>query len=290
MCVTPWRVYAKDEPFLNGSKSMVIPCGRCPECIKKRQNAWVVRFKLEQQYWRKVFAGSQTYFITLTYDDKHLPETRDMAIKNWQACLKSLYRNLNHRPRYYCVSENGSVHGRLHFHCLLFGMPVVDMDVFRKKTLAKAWPYGFNTCTYATGKTLWYVSKYVTKDISAFNSTAWKCIESYSKRPALGAMALNHQFKDYFSDNCTTHFVDSGFHYSLPRSLVKRVLTENQRMLLLDKYEREMPKEYDSTDPDQHFAASQCWRNYRHKCKEYKAKKRANILNYERIGDLQADE
>lgn len=287
MCVHPWLIKAKDQPFLNGSKELVIPCGRCPECIKAKQEQWLTRFKLEDMYWRKVRPGSVSYKIELTYDSKSLPTNRDRALLDIQAFVKQMYRKLDHRPRYYIASENGSIHGRLHFHCLFFGMPVVDVDLFRKRILESAWPHGFNYMVVAGGKEFRYVCKYVTKDIDAFHSSDWKTIESYSKRPTLGGNQISGQFARYFTDNCTTSFDDNGYKRSISRYMASKLLSDSQRATLLNKYEHErMPQAYNSSNPEQHFKASECWRKYYHSCEEYKKKKQQNLLNYERLSDI----
>ena len=286
MCVHPWLIRCKDEPFLNGSKELVIPCGRCPECIKKRQSEWLTRFILESQYWRKERVGSVCMLGTLTYDDKHYPDSRDRLVKDWQAFLKSLHRKLGVKPRFYVTTENGSVYGRVHFHFLLFGVPPYDVLEFRNKILKKSWPHGFEHCRVATSKDFAYVSKYVTKDVDAFRSNTWRTFESYSKRPSLGFPALVGQFADSFRLRGDTKFVDStGFYRSLTRYMSRRLLTDLQRQILLDKYERTMPSPYDSSDINQKARASDCWRKYREVCLEARKKKLGNILKFENLCD-----
>ena len=51
------------------SKYIEVPCGHCPECVALRQNQLVQRVENEAKY-------SYLYFITLTYDNKHLPRYR----------------------------------------------------------------------------------------------------------------------------------------------------------------------------------------------------------------------
>lgn len=54
------------------SKDLVkVPCGKCRECRLKAQNDWFVRIYYE---WLETKShGGQTFFITLTYNDYHLP-------------------------------------------------------------------------------------------------------------------------------------------------------------------------------------------------------------------------
>lgn len=50
-------------------KTMVtsVPCGKCVECVKDRQNSWKIRLSYEMSRWPNV------WFFTLTYGDSTLP-------------------------------------------------------------------------------------------------------------------------------------------------------------------------------------------------------------------------
>ena len=64
----------------------------------------------------------------MTYENKSLAQSRENAFNDVRALFKKIQRKgLVSKLRYYVVSENGSLHGRLHFHLLLFG---VDMRKF----------------------------------------------------------------------------------------------------------------------------------------------------------------
>lgn len=58
------------RPYLHDT--VVVPCGKCLNCLKNRQSAMVVRCKREADK-RGSFG-----FMTLTYDDDHLPLTRTL--------------------------------------------------------------------------------------------------------------------------------------------------------------------------------------------------------------------
>lgn len=48
-------------------EKIAVPCGECPICKRRRANKWVSR--LERERINSAF----TFFVTLTYDDQHLP-------------------------------------------------------------------------------------------------------------------------------------------------------------------------------------------------------------------------
>lgn len=58
-----WRESCR--PYLNDT--IVVPCGKCINCLKNRQSSMVVRIKREAE------KRGTLVFLTLTYDDDHLP-------------------------------------------------------------------------------------------------------------------------------------------------------------------------------------------------------------------------
>lgn len=58
-----WR--DKDRPYFNDT--LVVPCGKCVNCLKNKQSSMVVRIKREAE------RRGTLSFLTLTYDDDHLP-------------------------------------------------------------------------------------------------------------------------------------------------------------------------------------------------------------------------
>lgn len=230
MCSNPVWISNKSARYGNGhSVGRFVPCGHCVDCLRKRQNEWYVRFYLESKYWKKVLPSSQTLFITLTYEDKYLPKNREIAFKNLRALFKQIERKgFVPRLRYYVVSENGSVTGRLHFHLLIFGVDMRKFPFGVDKEFKKLWSYGFSDCEIASPKTFTYVSKYVTKDLDTFkDADSWKPISSCSKRPPLGILFFTDGHRVYYNlhtDNLVVPIC--GYNYSLPRYLRKCLLDD----------------------------------------------------------------
>lgn len=73
MCYSPITIKNNSKlyrPLV--SKDLVkVPCGKCRECRLKMQNEWFIRIYYEWLECRQ--HGGQTFFITLTYNDYHLP-------------------------------------------------------------------------------------------------------------------------------------------------------------------------------------------------------------------------
>lgn len=53
-----------------------VSCGKCPECVDKIVKDWSFRI------WQDIeYTHSTAYFLTLTYDDKHLPVSTDRSVR-----------------------------------------------------------------------------------------------------------------------------------------------------------------------------------------------------------------
>lgn len=66
MCLRPIQVRIHSVSF-DVDRSVEVPCGKCIECLKRRQNDWKLRICHECGFWKHV------YFFTLTYRDSALP-------------------------------------------------------------------------------------------------------------------------------------------------------------------------------------------------------------------------
>lgn len=65
---------------------------------------------------------SENAFVTLTYDDEHMPEGGTLVPRDLQLFLKRLRKKLApHKIRYFAVGEYGEQTFRPHYHLALFG-------------------------------------------------------------------------------------------------------------------------------------------------------------------------
>lgn len=70
--------------FVNGAERLV-PCGYCDVCLQRKASRWTAKIIEETKHW------SHTYFMTITYDDEHLPKWKLSPkvkdgddVKEWQ--------------------------------------------------------------------------------------------------------------------------------------------------------------------------------------------------------------
>jgi hypothetical protein len=72
-------------------------------------------------------------FITLTYDEKHLPADRNLVKRDFQLFIKRLRKKLAPaKVRYYMAGEYGEKYGRPHYHACNFGWDPSDKQFYKK--------------------------------------------------------------------------------------------------------------------------------------------------------------
>lgn len=91
------------------------PCGQCLVCRLRSQRTWVARILLEQAL------HADSSFVTLTYDEEHVPADGSVSVREMQLWLKRLRRVAGYPIRYVVVGEYGEKTWRPHYHAALFG-------------------------------------------------------------------------------------------------------------------------------------------------------------------------
>lgn len=137
-----------------------VPCGHCPACLSKAQNAWA--FRIENEVLDPCVASA--LFVTLTYDPVHLPADLSVNKKDVQKYLKRLRVNLErngfkrHGLRYYLCGEYGDKRHRPHYHAILTFRQSVDWRIVQT-----SWNMGIVDIAPFTPARGGYVAKYSLK-------------------------------------------------------------------------------------------------------------------------------
>ena len=132
------------------SRSLQLPCGQCVGCRLERSRQWAIRCMHEAQM------HTQNCFLTLTYDDAHLPSDRSLHYRDFQLFIKRLRKRYpGRRIRYYMAGEYGENFGRPHWHACIFGFDFDDKKLwkrtsansllYRSKDLELLWPFGYSS-------------------------------------------------------------------------------------------------------------------------------------------------
>lgn len=173
-----------------------IPCGNCVGCRLEYSRQWAVRCCLEASYYQ------DNCFVTLTYDDAHLPKDKHVHKEDMQKFMKRLRAHFPENViRFFGCGEYGEIGHRPHYHLILFnvGFPDKRLDritasgnyVYRSAILEKLWPFGYSSIGEVNFKTAAYVARYVMKKRKGKDTTDEFCL--MSRRPGIGF--------DYFQDN-----------------------------------------------------------------------------------------
>lgn len=121
-CMFPYMVERKI--FVNqGDRLVPVPCGKCPNCLKRRLAAWSFRLEVESLAWEKQF------FVTLTYDTEFVPITKNSFMTLNPDHMTLFFKRLRMvagKCRYYLCGEYGSQKKRPHYHLILFGNSSMD--------------------------------------------------------------------------------------------------------------------------------------------------------------------
>lgn len=187
MCMSPIELYYNskedkyqfycDIKYCAVGDTIIVPCGKCPECRKKwrTQLAQRVRWEMAKHGTNKMM------FLTLTFDEPsyntYCPDgsLNHEPIKLFMKRLrrKLEYRGFTGKIKYLCAGEYGETTGRAHYHMILFGFKPSDLKFFGKskkgyKTyksefINDCWKYGIVDIGEVTEHTAPYMVKYITK-------------------------------------------------------------------------------------------------------------------------------
>jgi hypothetical protein len=158
------------NPSAKGTQ-LQVPCGRCIGCKLEHSRQWAVRIMHERQLHERA------YFLTLTYDDEHLPSDHSLNKEHLQKFFKR-YRKSCGKLRYYACGEYGEQTLRPHYHACIFGHEFPDLlsleafqtdnpfPTYTSPSLSKLWPFGSNTIGALTFESAAYVARYCTKKIT----------------------------------------------------------------------------------------------------------------------------
>lgn len=177
-CYRPLRAFKDDDGGVTFSdtpknraelRPLSLPCGQCVGCRLRRSRDWAVRGMHEASL------HENNCFITLTFDDAHLPQDGSLHYPTFQKFAKRLRKRLG--PfRHFTCGEYGELYDRPHFHSILFGLDFPDKrplrmldskcKVFDSKILQELWPFGWSSIGSVTFESVAYVARYCVKKVT----------------------------------------------------------------------------------------------------------------------------
>lgn len=167
--------------------SIEIPCGKCVGCRLEYSRQWANRCMLELEY------SDSAYFVTLTYDDAHLPlvskddssPVATVCKRDFQLFMKRLRKKCGDGIRFFAAAEYGEHTFRPHYHAIIFNLKLDDLVLYKRSPLGynyynsqilqDAWsvrddkgiltPLGYAVAGAVTWETAAYTARYVMKKL-----------------------------------------------------------------------------------------------------------------------------
>ena len=178
-CYKPTQAWRSREPNANGKRPLVfdkklgfadlevkIPCGGCTGCRLDHSKQWAIRIYHESTL------HDHNCFITLTYDNEHLPRSGSLSVRSFQLFMKRLRKRYGNGIRVFYCGEYGEQNNRPHYHAILFNHYFPDMvywqtknenDLFTSASLSELWPYGFSSVGSVSFQSAAYCGRYIMK-------------------------------------------------------------------------------------------------------------------------------
>ncbi|WP_445772211.1 rolling circle replication-associated protein [Rheinheimera sp.] len=250
--------------------TMTVPCGQCIGCRLDRSKMWAARCIHEASL------HPQNCFITLTYDDDHLPEGGTLVTQHFQKFMKRLRKRCGAGIRFYHCGEYGDQGGRPHYHALIFNYDFPDKKLWKKnkdyplytsELLQSLWTFGFSTIGALTYDTAAYTARYIMKKINGpkqkehYQRTNPQTGEinqikpeyiTMSRRPGIGT----GWFKKYQKELWPDDFIVIKHHeHKMPRFYDRLFEVENpKQMEVIKKARRNRAKKHEKNNTPERLA------------------------------------
>lgn len=232
----------KKSEYDNNLEWIKIPCGQCTGCQESYSKEWACRCMLEAEQWK------ENYFITLTYDDLHIPceseivdqrtgeiyedpgdwETGHLMPDDMTKFIKRLRSAWQRDPRYkhtgirfYYCGEYGTQTERPHYHILLFNFPIEKKSLkihrinknngtilWECKDIEEIWGKGFVTIAEVNWDTCAYTARY--------------CMKKLKRKPR----------EEYFKDGQIPEFVRMSRKPGIGAKAFNRNMFENDEIII----------------------------------------------------------
>lgn len=192
------------------------PCGQCLNCRINDIRAWYVRSHFECKKLERPFQ----YFLTLTYDDEHLPEDKVCNKRDLKLFLNNLNTSFGLKIRYYACSDYGSINNRAHYHAIILSTKKITQS-----QVERIWKKGFVYLKPMNKNNLKYTLRYTVKKRPMDTSNP-----AYFRLVSKG---WGNNVNDYFTGQ--EYFVIEGKKYGIGKYLAGK-LGLDKKTALKTKY------------------------------------------------------
>lgn len=234
---------------------MVVPCGKCLECLQRKRSDWTIRISHEEKICKC------SAFITLTYDEFNVPVTENGNLTLKKSDLQDYFKRVlyfskkgsrkfpdGYLKKYrkfdkplvqFSCGEYGSHTDRPHYHSAVFN---VDPDI-----LSDCWSvYEDKKGNVQIGEvnpaSIHYLTKYIV------NPETYEDYLDKQKPFRLMSKGLGHGFADVIGNYChanqSTVIARPGGNKSvLPRYLVDKIFSKGEKYSIAEKAIQEKLKQ-----------------------------------------------
>lgn len=209
-----------------------IPCGKCIGCRLDYASTWADRLCVEALD----FPDHERWFITLTYDDVHLPPLGKCGIhtlspRDPQLFMKRLRAAFpGERIRFFLSGEYGDRTGRPHYHLILFGHTFSDLTYYSKNDqgdplfssfeLDKLWGLGHCIVGQFSWNTAAYTARYVLKKIKGKDAKKMYAdmgiLPEFCRMSRMPGIGFNR-----FDSTSDSYALPNGRRAGLPKSFIE---------------------------------------------------------------------
>ncbi len=177
----------------DSSDEQTVPCGNCVGCRAEQGRQWAVRMMHEARM------HESNLFVTLTLDDEHLNENRELDGKALSGFVRDLRKRQERKLSFFGCGEYGERNNRPHYHAILFGVdfedkyPDSDSDgrsFWRSEALDNVWGRGLTEIGTVTMGSASYVAGYVRKKVKQKDYARANPLNGELLKPEFARMSL----------------------------------------------------------------------------------------------------
>lgn len=204
----------------------VVPCGHCDGCRRKKRDDWAIRCTHEAKLYKR------NTFLTLTYDDEHLPMYGSLVPAHLDRFLDNLRKHYSRRPfRFFAAGEYGEKFKRPHYHVILFdywpedARKAMGSEYYGSAKLDKLWKKGFVSIGDVNYQSAAYIAKYTLKEPlgvkktdhieERFDAIGYRLVEIdpefHKQTRGLGKKWLEKYWTDYYPADYCILLTQNGF-------------------------------------------------------------------------------
>lgn len=177
-----------------------IPCGNCLACKLNYAKNWALRCCLEAEEYE------YNWFVTITYDDEHIPFDHKVHKEDLQKYLKRVRKKYGEGVRFFGAAEYGELTHRPHYHLILFNLPLPDIKclgkafkgyMYESKELSSCWKNGYTSIGDVSYSSCNYVARYCLKKYDDPDTFLLM-----SRRPGLAYNYFQKHKEDIYENDC----------------------------------------------------------------------------------------